>query len=80
MRENPVLKKVILEVVDKQLKSNEPPETRQTLERLKSEGFSDKEARKFIGTVVASEIIEVLQNQEVFKLERFIERLDELPG
>ena len=40
---NPRLKAAILETVENQLQSDDPPETRQTLERLKRAGFSDEE-------------------------------------
>lgn len=40
MKENPHLKAAILEVVENQLQADDPPETRQTLEHLLSEGFS----------------------------------------
>ena len=60
MEENPHLKSAILEVVDNQLKANDPPETRQTFDRLISEGYSEEEAKKLIGSVVTVEIFDVL--------------------
>ena len=38
MKTNPRLKALIIEVVDNQLRANDPPETRSTLERLIEEG------------------------------------------
>lgn len=52
MEENPFLKSAILEIVDNQLRANDPPETRQTFDLLISEGYSEKEANKLIGCVV----------------------------
>jgi hypothetical protein len=40
MKESPYLQSAILEVVDNQLKANDPPETRQTFDCLVSEGCS----------------------------------------
>jgi hypothetical protein len=37
---NPRLKATFLQVVDNQLKANDPPETRQTLERLIAQGIT----------------------------------------
>ena len=54
MKENPYLKSAILDVVDNQLQANDPPETRQTFDRLISEGYSEDEAKKLIGCVVTS--------------------------
>jgi hypothetical protein len=79
MEENPHLKSAILEVVDNQLQANDPPETRQTFDRLISEGYSEEEAKKLIGCVVTSEIFDVLKKQEPFKPERFAKALNELP-
>ncbi|MFH2045045.1 MAG: hypothetical protein ABIK92_07850 [Pseudomonadota bacterium] len=79
MKKNPHLQSVILEVVDNQLKANEPPETRQTFDRLVSEGYSEEDAKKLIGSVVASEIFDVLKKQKPFNRERFVKALNKLP-
>jgi hypothetical protein len=79
MEESPYLKSAILEVVDNQLNANDPPETRQTFDRLISEGYSEEDAKKLIGCVVTSEIFDVLKKQEPFNPERFVKALNELP-
>ncbi|MFV9644290.1 MAG: hypothetical protein ACNYWU_00570 [Desulfobacterales bacterium] len=79
MKTNLHLKNAIMEVVDNQLKSNDPPETRQTYDRLISEGYSKKEAKELIGCVVTSEIFDVLKKQEHFNLSRFVSALNKLP-
>jgi len=80
MEENPNLKAAILEVVDNQLQANDPPETRQTYDRLISEGYAEKEAKKLIGAVVSAEIFDVLSKQEPFNPERFVKALRNLPN
>jgi len=79
MEKNPILKRAILEVVDNQIKNNDPPETAQTLKRLKNEGYSEKEAREFIGVAVSAEIFDVLKNKEEYNRERFVKVLNNLP-
>jgi len=79
MEENPYLKSAILEVVDNQLQANDPPETRQTFNRLINEGYSEKEAKELIRYVVTSEIFDVLKKQEPFNPKRFAKTLNELP-
>lgn len=79
MKSNPRIKETILEVVDNQLKDNNPPETKQTYERLLNEGHSDSEAKRLIGCVVASEIFDVLKEGKPFNQERFVAALNELP-
>lgn len=77
---NPVLNAAIMKVVDNQLRSNEPPQTGQTLKRLMATGHSEKEAKRLIACVVSAEIFDVLKQQQPFNLERFVEGLDNLPA
>jgi len=80
---NPVLKAAILEVVENQMRDNNPPETRQAYDRLMQEGHSEEDAKRLIGCVVSSEVFDILKKQQEFNLERFVqalERLPELPG
>ena len=79
MKEKPYLKSAILEVVENQLQANDPPETRQTFDRLISEGYSEEDSKKLIGLVVTSEIFDVLNKQEPFNSKRFVRALNELP-
>ena len=76
---NPHLKAVIFEVVEIQLKGNDPPQTRQTYERLLVSGLDDQEARRLIGCVVVSEIFDILKQHKPFDLQRFVAALDRLP-
>lgn len=79
MKTNPRLKAAILEVVSNQLRANDPPETRLTLNRLIKEGYSEKDAKELIGCVVSSEIFDVLKNREEFDLKRYVAALNKLP-
>jgi hypothetical protein len=79
MKTNKRLKKAILEVIDNQIEANDPPETKETLDRLVSEGHSEKEAKSLIGCIVSSEIFDILKNEEEFNLERYIGALKALP-
>ncbi|MGA2624767.1 MAG: hypothetical protein ABSF91_12985 [Bacteroidota bacterium] len=78
-QQNPILKAVYLETVDNQLRDNDPPETRQTLDRLHKEGFSDKDAKVLIASAIAAETYYILKNGEPFNRERFIRNLQRLP-
>jgi hypothetical protein len=79
MQGNPYLKAAILEVVDNQISDNDPPQTRQTYERLLASGLEEPEARRLIGCVVVSEIFDILKKNEMFNLERFLAALERLP-
>ncbi len=75
---NPRLQALILEVVENQLAENNPPATKATLERLMGAGYSEKEAMKMIGAVVAEFIYDAMKDNVAFDVERFCHRLDEL--
>jgi hypothetical protein len=79
MKANHHLKAAILQVVNNQIKANDPPETKQTLDRLLSEGHSEEEAKRLIGCIVSSEIFDILKKQGEFNLERFVGALNALP-
>jgi hypothetical protein len=76
---NPLLKAAILEIVDNQLADGNPPETRQTLDRLMREGHTPEEARRLIASVVVSEIFEVMQRGKPYDEARFVAALARLP-
>ncbi len=72
---NPHLKAAILEVVENQLRENNPPETRQTFERLLATGYSLQEAMEMIGSAVVGEIWAVLKENKPYDAVRFREAL-----
>ena len=76
---NPYLKAAFMEVVDNQIASNDPPETRQTLDRLTSPGISKQDARIYIGQAVCVEIWDIMKNKKEFNRERFVRNLKNLP-
>lgn len=78
-KSNPRLKAAFLEVVDNQLKANDPPETKQTLERLIAQGISRADARIYIAQAVCVEVWDVLRNKTAFNLLRYVKNLKNLP-
>lgn len=75
-----VLRSAMFEVVENQIRDDDPPETRQTLERLKSEGFSHDEAMQMLAGVVAEELFNVFNNMREFDRVAFVAALHKLPG
>jgi hypothetical protein len=78
-----LLREGILEAVEDQLRKGTPPETRETLARLRAEGYSRSEAVRLIGAVVAAEILDIVKTNEPFDERRFVaglKRLPELPS
>lgn len=78
-KSSPKLKASILEVVNNQLKLGDPPETRQTFNRLIGEGVSEKNAKIYIGQAVAIEIFNIMKHGETFNLARYLNNLSRLP-
>ena len=80
MKTNKVLYAAYMEVVENQIRDNTPPETRITFDRLKREGFSELDAKKYIAQVIASETFWMMKKKEPYNLKRFIKNLNRLPA
>jgi hypothetical protein len=76
---SPELRQSVLEVVENQIRDNEPPETRQTVERLMAEGYGAQEARRLVATAVVVEVFHIMRDKEPFNRERFLRNLAHLP-
>ncbi len=79
MKVNERLRDTIFEVIDNQISANDPPETALALERLMNEGYSDFQARQFIGQAVVIEVIDAFKNKKPYNEERYIRNLRNLP-
>jgi len=76
---NPYLQAAIFEVVDNQMAAGDPPETKETFERLLGEGFSEEDAKKLIGQAICTEIYRIGKYKEVFNRQRYLRNLRNLP-
>lgn len=76
---NPRAKAAFLEAVSNQLRANDPPEAKQTLDRLVSEGFSVEDAKIYIAQALCVEIWDTLHNEKPYNRERYIRNLERLP-
>lgn len=79
MEVDPRIQGAVLEVVEIQVETNDPPETGMTLVRLINEGFTPQASKDLIGCVVLSEVFDVMKNGEAFDLDRYIGALNRLP-
>jgi hypothetical protein len=66
-RGNPYARAAIMEVVENQIRDNDPPQTAQTFQRLMAADHSEREAKRLIGCVVSAEIYDVLKKKGAFK-------------
>jgi len=76
---NPRLKAQFLEVVENQLRDNDPPETKETLNRLMTEGHSREDAVLLIAQAVCVEVYSALKTKQAFDPVRFVRNLKALP-
>jgi hypothetical protein len=74
------LRATFREVVRTQLESGEPPELRQTHDRLLAAGYPKAEVWDMLSTVVATEMFEVLRDRRPFDRERYARLLAHLPA
>ena len=80
METNEKSKMIILQTVDNQINSNDPPEVALNYERLKSEGFSEEEAKLYIAQALAVEIYYILKDKKPHNEERYRRNLNNLPN
>ena len=72
---NKHLQRAILEVVDNQIKANEPPITKVTIERLRNAGYTEHDAKKKIAAILIEDIYDVMKNGEEFDEKRYTDKL-----
>ena len=80
MKVNENLRNAIFEVIDNQIAVNDPIETAITLKRLVNEGYSEFEAKQFIGQALAVELFDVMKKKVPFNEARYIKNLKNLPN
>ena len=62
-----------------QIRDNDPPETRETFERLIGSGHTREEARVMITIVLAAEVSEMMECEREFEKSGFVAALRRLP-
>lgn len=67
------------EVIENQIRNNDPPETRQTLDRLVGSGHSRAEARRLIACVLAIELFDIMKSEKPYDNARYVANLKRLP-
>ena len=77
---NQYLKSTVLQVVNNQLRNNDPPITKITYERLKAAGHSEKQAKERIAAVLLEEMYDVLKSNEPFDEEQYTNNLNSIGG
>jgi peroxiredoxin family protein len=76
---NPRLRRVLMEIVENQIRDRTPPETSETLARLIDKGYSRERAMELIACVVTSEVFDILKNNDDYNVARYVAGLLALP-
>ncbi|MBP6870458.1 MAG: hypothetical protein KBC43_00495 [Bacteroidales bacterium] len=79
MKPNAEIRNQIMQVVENQMKMDDPPETNQTYKRLIRLGFNEFDSKAMIGQCVAVEIFNIMKFRNPFDEQRFIKNLNKLP-
>jgi len=79
MKINEGLRSEIFKILENQLASNNPAETKITYNRLLSLGHSEFQAKQLIGQCITVEIFDILKHQKPFNKSRYIKNLTQLP-
>jgi len=79
MESNKIIREQIFEIIENQIKDNDPPETNLTFNRLIKEGYNKSDTKKLISQCIAVEIFDVIKHGNTFDKKRFIKNLKQLP-
>ncbi len=74
------VRETIDELLETQLRTDAPPEARQTIERLVAGGYSQSEALTLVGCALAREMYEALGTGTGLDERRYVEGLERLPA
>ena len=75
---NPRLQKLIFEVVENQVRDNNPPEAKAAWDRLKAAGCTDLQIKMKIGGVISEHIYYILKDNTPADLEKYKKDLTKL--
>ncbi len=70
---------LIIQAIKKQIRQNDPPETKETFDRLRLEGHPEEEVYRMLGCVMTSEIYGVMKDERAFDRDLYVRRLHALP-
>lgn len=69
----------LVEVVENQITAGDPPETKQTLDRLMKMGELSEDAIHYIACALSVKIFGAVKNHEPYNGERYVQNLNALP-
>jgi len=80
MKHNEILRQEFIGVIEKQIKDNDPKETRVSYERLVGMGYTPEEAKTMLAQCLTVEMFNVIKYQKKFDEQRYVKSLRNLPN
>ncbi len=80
MDTNEEMREHIFEILNNQLRENDPPETKKTFDRLKKQGVDTFQAKQMMGQCLTIELFDVLKFGKPYNNNRYIKNLLALPN
>ena len=72
-------REAIFEAIENQIRENDPPITKETYDRLRTDGHTHEETMKLIGCALSVELFEIMKKSEPFNAQRYTSNLKGLP-
>ena len=79
MESNEIMREQLFEVIDNQLRDNDPPEVKAASKRLKKMGFEKMEIKEMLAYCLSLEIYNIMALEKEFDEERYIKNIKGLP-
>ena len=79
METNEILRTQLFEIIENQIKNNDPVETNLTYRRLIKLGYTNFETKQLIGQCLSVELFNVMKHKMEFDEKRYVENLKQLP-
>jgi peroxiredoxin family protein len=74
-----IAREAIFEAIENQIRENDPPITKETYDRLRTDGHTHEETMKLIGCALSVELFEIMKKSEPFNAQRYTSNLKGLP-
>ncbi|MGA2383342.1 MAG: hypothetical protein ABSG61_07890 [Gemmatimonadales bacterium] len=68
------------QILQNQMDAGEPPETKQTFERLRAAGVPEDEVWRLMSGVLAGELATMMREERLYDRERYVRALGSLPN
>ena len=78
-QDSEITREAIFEIIENQIRGNDPPITKETYDRLRKDGHAHEETMQLIGCALSVEIFETIKNSEPFDELRYTNNLKALP-